>query len=143
MRKQVLAWQCELDLCGHIWLAAGIDAPAKCAKCKRRGWHTKEAKVAQLVEQDSRKVLVAGSNPVLGSKPDMQALRDICAGKSPIPSGESKASIQEAYFDRVYEIPICGFRWWEDGEQFECLMDKGHSVPTKHGRNGMVRRVDE
>jgi hypothetical protein len=73
---------------------------------------------------------------------DMQALRDICAGKSPIPSGESASSIQQAYFDKVYEIPICGFKWWEDGEQYECLMDKGHKI-TKHGQRGMVRRVDD
>ena len=39
MRLQVWAWECEL--CGHRWLAVGIEAPAKCAKCKRRNWHTK------------------------------------------------------------------------------------------------------
>lgn len=41
------------------------------------------------------------------------------------------------------EIPICSFKWWEDGEQYECLMDAGHSIPLKHGRNGMVRRINE
>jgi hypothetical protein len=39
------------------------------------------------------------------------------------------------------EIPICGKKWWEDGEQYECLMDKGHKE-QKHGLRGMVRRLD-
>jgi hypothetical protein len=76
-----------------------------------------------------------------------QSLRDICAGKGlgsikyhnidTDPMGRALASIPRT------EIPICSFRWWEDGEQYECLMDAGHSIPLKHGRNGMVRRVDE
>jgi len=39
------------------------------------------------------------------------------------------------------EIPICGKTWWEDGTQYECLMDKG--VHTKHGIRGMVRKVED
>lgn len=71
----------------------------------------------------------------------MQALRDICAGKIPIPNGESVASIRQAYFDAptlILEIPICGKKWWEDGEHFECLMDAGHRE-QKHGMRDMVR----
>jgi hypothetical protein len=41
-----------------------------------------------------------------------------------------------------YETPICGKTWWEDGTQYECLMDKGHR-DQKHGLRGMVRRIDE
>lgn len=40
-----------------------------------------------------------------------------------------------------HEIPICGKAWWEDGEQYECLMDAGHRE-AKHGMRGMVRRLD-
>lgn len=39
------------------------------------------------------------------------------------------------------EVPICGKDWWEDGEQYECLMDKGHKN-LKHGQSGMVRRLE-
>jgi len=40
------------------------------------------------------------------------------------------------------EIPICGKRWWEDGTQYECLMDKGHRE-QKHGLRGMVQRMED
>jgi hypothetical protein len=40
------------------------------------------------------------------------------------------------------ETPICGKSWWEDGEQYECLMDKGHRE-QKHGMRGMVRRLED
>lgn len=40
------------------------------------------------------------------------------------------------------EIPICGKRWWEDGTQYECLMDKGHR-DQKHGLRGMVQRIED
>ena len=71
MRKQVWCWQCEL--CGHTWIASGIDAPEQCAKCKRRGWHTKQADVPRAVE-----------SPIpAGHKPTMSDLRSICAGNVP------------------------------------------------------------
>lgn len=73
----------------------------------------------------------AGVNPDHASKPDMQALRDICAGKNPEPFKSMAIS----------EIPICSKTWWEDGEQYECLMDKGHKE-QKHGLRGMVRKLD-
>ena len=75
------------------------------------------------------------------ANPDMQALRDICAGK---PQTNNDWGIHpQMQADIQAEIPICGKTWWEDGDQYECLMDAGHSIPLKHGRNGMVRRVDE
>lgn len=42
----------------------------------------------------------------------------------------------------VAEVPMCRFSWWEDGEQYECLMDKGHKS-VKHGQAGMVQRVEQ
>ena len=41
------------------------------------------------------------------------------------------------------EIPICGKTWWEEGEQYECLMDSGHieARVNKHGLRGMVRTI--
>lgn len=72
MRKQVWCWVCEL--CGHTWIATGIDAPGQCSKCKRRGWHTKHAAVPQAVERPI---------PDVHIKPTMADLRSICAGNVP------------------------------------------------------------
>jgi hypothetical protein len=58
------------------------------------------------------------------------------------PSGEKhKQTCWNAIPDGpIVEIPICGKDWWEDGEHYECLMDKHHKNP-KHGQAGMVRRL--
>lgn len=73
----------------------------------------------------------AGANPDHSSKLTMQALRDICAGKL------SKSDVDPMIPD---EVPICGKTWWEDGEEYECLMDAGHRE-QKHGLRGMVRVI--
>lgn len=82
---------------------------------------------------------VASENLAAAPKPDMQALRDICAGNLP------KGSIGFAVHDSlnhppIMEVAICGKTWWEDGEHYECLMDAG--IHAKHGLRGMVRRLD-
>jgi hypothetical protein len=76
----------------------------------------------------------------LDTKPDMLALREICDGKGlgSIPYWTPETLPPEAYT----EIPICGKRWWEDGTQYECLMDKGHRE-QKHGLRGMVQRMED
>lgn len=67
--------------------------------------------------------------------PTMQVLRDICSGSiTHYPLGG------HTLIDELKEIPICGKTWWEDGEQYECLMDKGHKE-LKHGMRGMVRVI--
>lgn len=141
MRLQVWAWRCELDGCGHTWLAAGIDPPAKCAKCKKRSWHKKDAvhpsSVTQVHWQTNNSLNLPGIERE-PAKPTMQSLRDICAGSS-----KQLQNFHDEELLHGIEIPICGFKWWEEGEQYECLMDAGHSIPLKHGRNGMVRKVDE
>jgi hypothetical protein len=38
MRTNVPAWRCEL--CGHAWLSTSDLPPEKCARCRKRGWHT-------------------------------------------------------------------------------------------------------
>jgi hypothetical protein len=72
----------------------------------------------------------------------MQALRDICAGNL----GITDRAAFDAGWDRgeaKEEVPICGKTWWEDGEQYECLMDKGHREAKigKHGLRGLVRTI--
>jgi hypothetical protein len=74
--------------------------------------------------------------------PDMQALRDICAGKGLAPMYEQQSDDYLLRTANLAEVPICGKTWWEDGEHYECLMDRGHRNP-KHGIGGMVRRLDD
>lgn len=70
MRKQDWVWQCEHKGCGHKWLASGVEAPEQCAKCKKRGWHTKNTTNQAEATPDE---IHAFELP----KPDMQALRGI------------------------------------------------------------------
>lgn len=70
----------------------------------------------------------------LERKLSLQALRDICAGNLPITSN-APIDVEKA------EISICAKNWWEDGEHYECLMDKGHKE-QKHGMRGMFRRLE-
>lgn len=79
-----------------------------------------------------------------GGKPNIQALRDICAGNLPAPPivvGITTPNGNHYDFPDAAEVPICGKTWWEDGEQYECLMDAVHKN-LKHGQGGMVRRLD-
>ena len=106
------------------------------------------------------------SGQVTGSaKPDIQALRDICAGK--IEAAPSAANFAEpperppanfatAHTQVFFDSPIvegnvstwtrhiCGKTWWEECEHYECLMDAGHreGLVGKHGLRGMVRKLD-
>jgi hypothetical protein len=75
----------------------------------------------------------------------MEALRDVGYGLSPTAHWETGASLTQPYGGiarGTIEIPICGKTWWEEGEQYECLMDKGHKE-SKHGIRGMVRRLEQ
>lgn len=82
-----------------------------------------------------------GSNPTPSSKTSLL---------SSIPGLKTGASLKEEPLVPLHtaspvtadEVPMCLFAWWEDGEQYECLMDKGHRS-TKHGQRGMVRHVVE
>lgn len=95
-----------------------------------------------------------GASPY--SKPDMDALRSICAGNTnllPVNEVELAKWHAERFgaaeeIDRMAsmpyreEVPICGKDWWEDGEHWECLMDAGHKE-SKHGMRGMVRKLGD
>ena len=130
MRLQVWAWRCEVVTCGHTWLACGVVAPAQCSKCKSRQWHTRGSSVE---EQPSPNREVAGSNPAPASRPSLQELRQTIAKIEASPVVGIPADWSE--------VDICGKTWWEDGEQFECLMDKGHRE-AKHGLRGMFRKLE-
>jgi uncharacterized protein with PIN domain len=69
----------------------------------------------------------------------MAALREICAG-------DLTATLNDPWCGDVppptaTEIPVCGKTWWEDGEHYECLMEKGHRE-QKHGLRGMSRTLE-
>jgi hypothetical protein len=127
-------------------LQARIDAAS--AEVGRSKWILEACRLrldrdSSVVEQRGAIVTKAtGSIPVPDSKPDMQALRAICAGKLPgdMPSGATgyKLSLND---EAIIEVEFCGKTWWEDGEQYECLMDKGHKA-LKCGQRGMVRRIE-
>jgi hypothetical protein len=84
MRIQDWIWQCEL--CDHKWLAANVVAPNQCPKCKKRKWHTK------IVHDDGYELVAA--QPV---KPDIEALRRICAGNIRAASPEPKEPKEHVY----------------------------------------------
>lgn len=106
-QEQGLLWRCEYESCGHRWIAASKEAPEKCGKCRRRGWH-KTLTTAELVRQAgvglderirqiAREVFeeaMAGLPmeevqdvphvvPQPAGKPDMDKLRAIYAGTIP------------------------------------------------------------
>ena len=113
MRKQIWAWECEL--CGHTWIAVGVDAPVQCARCKRRNWHTKQPEVVQPGEH---------SAPVR-SKHSMADLRAICVGRIPNAS-EPVAQV---------ELVMCSYTEYDTdtGEVYGCRLP-AHGPKVKHQR---------
>lgn len=69
-------------------------------------------------------------------------LRDICAGIIKSEEEHHSTLLGAGLIDSEHEVAICGKTWWEDGTQFECLMDAEHRS-TKHGQGGMVRKIDD
>jgi hypothetical protein len=127
-----------------VVVAGSIPAPAT----KTRDALPISPAMQELMDDIQAQNLKRAITPLYGHspKPNMQTLRDICAGKLPTEQEISaeerrRASYPLALAEAIAEIPICGFKWWEDGEQYECLMDRGHKIP-KHGQRGMVQRVE-
>lgn len=134
----VECWKC--DVCGHRWIKTE-KWPATCAKkaCRSRKWNgLGQAGLPPRTDkpiQFFRTELPVETKVDLPAKPSMNDLRDICAGKAPIMRTAPPDVEKE-------EIPICMVDWWEDGEHYECLMDKGHRS-VKHGLHGMVSTLDQ
>ena len=114
------------DQCSHEWLVVGASTPTHCAKCKSRQWNK-----GAVANPDRALAKEAEAAPAVAVT--MDYLRAICAGNLNAPFDSNTP---------IVEIPICGKTWWEEGEHYECLMDKGHRNP-KHGIGGMVRRLDD
>ena len=126
MRKQGWLWQCELVECGHEWIARGIDAPEQCAKCKKRGWHTKGV-------SEAPRAMISASEPLDAPMPkksikNLDALRDICnrpqlERKNPTPS-----EIYAAVVEEMVAISWCSRTGYDetDGETYACGLRAGH-----------------
>lgn len=72
----------------------------------------------------------------LRSIPGIYRMADMVDGRVPPPPDVESVRTTDA------EIPICGIDWWEEGEHYECLMDRGHKS-TKHGQHGMARNITD
>ena len=139
----VECWKC--DLCGFRWIKTEIW-PERCAssKCRSRRWNGSQVQpvkakpailpTASLPARTDNPIQFFKINPpVDATKPNMEALRNICAGNVKTVAPEPDVSV---------ERPMCCIEWWEDGEHYVCLMDKGHKS-VKHGLHGMVRTLDQ
>lgn len=130
----------QCDVCGHEWIPRSAGERCGNRECRSTKWNAvAERLIAGAINPTIRG---EGSNPSgVPPKPDMQGLRDICAGQVTQVSASSAAAHPYKGIDRgSIDIGICGKTWWEDGEQYECLMDKGHKE-LKHGMRGMFRSV--
>jgi hypothetical protein len=149
-------WKCEE--CGNRWIKAEIH-PKQCSKCRSRKWN-QSAGVASaeldIKSQDQTPMPTQSSAPksassftlssrlndvptnlaVLRSIPGIYKASDMVDGHVPPPPDV------EVLRPAEIEIPICGKKWWEDGEQYECLMDAGHKS-LKCGQKEMVRRIEQ
>jgi rubredoxin len=140
----------QCDVCGHEWIPRSNGERCGNRECRSTKWNNLSV-AGSIPVRLPRSGEECGSNPPLSDKvhssqrgegmpagkdrpKDMEALRQICAG-----------NILGVKYEPVLgpiEIPICGKRWWEDGTQYECLMDKGHRE-QKHGLRGMVQRLED
>jgi hypothetical protein len=121
MRIQEWCWYCER--CHHKWLCLSIDAPEKCAKCKRRNWHTKRTTAEPVVFSGPRVVI-----PEVKMNP---AMAKFMAKVPEIAIAPPEPALG----------PICGkyYRDEQRGESFKCGRQK-HSVKTPCG---MFIRLDD
>lgn len=88
-------------------------------------------------EESSTLVDACGSNPQPASKLSIAlAIPGVSLGMSkpttPLPDAQPTTA----------EVAICGYAWWEDGAEYQCLMDRGHKA-AKHGQHGMVVKIGE
>lgn len=160
MRKQVWAWQCELEDCGKIWIAKGIDPPAQCAKCKKRNWHTKGVSeptstgvVRNLDEQlamleKPKKIypkidIEDFREPVAESPKSLMVdkLKEICA----IPEKERISDpvgriggFTTPRTEPILSLELCRHREWVDGEKYGCRLTLGHK-----GKCMLGQKVEE
>jgi hypothetical protein len=112
----------QCDVCGHEWIPRGSSERCGNRKCRSMKWNSGGhgiAAGASAFQADD-----VGSTPTVRSKPDMDALRDICVGRiTPVVEP----------MDVVWELcPRTGFNE-VDGETYRCSLEKGHRGPCRPG----------
>lgn len=141
-KEKVITVMCAARL--PEMLVARIDSAAASCRVSRAQFIAEACRMrldgegSSVVEPGPSKADVAGSIPAPRSKPDMRTLREICAGNR---FADLHGNMEGVEPRIANEIPICGKQWWEDGNHYECLMDKGHKEP-KHGLGGVVMVVE-
>lgn len=161
-------WKCELDGCGYEWAAKDKLPPDKCAGCKKRGWH-KTKTTAEVVRESVAKIVPDGSalalrieeiarrvfreewndipaeiyvtpEPSAQVKPDIAALRAICAGNVP-PSGASPAfhPLDPTQAPMPTTRQPCSYTEYDTdtGETYRCGLSE-HSGKIRHTRGPKV-----
>jgi hypothetical protein len=150
-QEQGLLWRCEYEDCGHRWVAASREAPEKCGKCRRRGWHKTET-TAELVKTSGiglderiRKVarevfeeMMAGLPVEEVEGPAAAADDDSLAGRM----AAAQAALASIGQPKVVEVmssvatagAICGMESFNDGdgEVYRCCLPP-HGPKVKHG----------
>lgn len=149
-------WVCELEKCGHVWLAVGDIAPDKCGKCQKRHWHVTKAtselireksldiddRIRRIVREEIERLNQAGNLPVARHnvpepviippprRVDMEALRDIAAGITSPPTAAAQP---------VFDRPMCEYAEpdYETGETYRCGLPV-HSAKIRHTRGPKV-----
>lgn len=154
MRDTREVWVCELDGCGHVWLASSKLPPDRCAKCKRRAWHVtkttgelireKAPDIDDRIRRIVREEMAARPNGTTNgpairhnvpepqiipppARPSLDSLRNICAGLT------TPQPLEPA--DR----PPCDFTQYDDqtGETHRCGL-LAHPAKVKHTRGPKV-----
>lgn len=159
----VECWKC--DECGFRWIKSETW-PERCAssKCRSRRWNngdnntsassgghhalsgpvTAKRKRASSLGELGDGGSHGSDNPTqdraVGGVPgaDMRRLREIASGIDIEPTFSEVPSAHG--WPPEPERQQCDIKWWEEGEQYQCLMDKCHKNP-KHGQFGMVRNI--
>lgn len=139
----VECWKC--DECGFRWIKTEVW-PERCPSrvCRKRSWnHNGESSKRPESEprgRNTQKDTSSGAGNASDgrlatpTKPDMAALRAICAGAKQVghalmnPQGRDPVEDFHPSIDFVTPHPddLCPHKEWLDGEQYRCRLQAGH-----------------
>lgn len=143
--RNIAVWVCELEDCGHWWIAKTETPPALCASCGRRGWH-KTKSTAELVREkgadlddrlralirevlaESPRQTVPMTPAILPPRQDIESLRDICAGITTPPATAPPSDWQPCLYTEYDQ---------DTGETYRCGLSI-HPPKVKHTRGAAV-----
>lgn len=158
MRDTREVWVCELDGCGHVWLASSKLPPDRCAKCKRRAWHVtkttgelireKAPEITLDLEERIRRIVreewVARPNGVTNGPPTRYNVAE--PEILPPAARPSLDSLRDICAGLTTPLPIepadrpaCDFTQYDPdtGETYQCGLS-AHPAKVKHTRGPKV-----